>query len=169
MTIAMPEYMTVAEAAAHLNVSEKVIYGLTRKPFCPFAIHVSAKTIRISKDLLDEWVRDGGLEKMEKPPHLLTIAEVAEKLKVSQQTIGRIVESGAMPHTKFGRSILLDPADVNAWLSTKHAAAAGTNGSNGSSSTTEPADEVEAPVLDFRPQGQSAGFSSLPGEGRPLL
>ncbi|WP_409482777.1 helix-turn-helix transcriptional regulator [Arsenicicoccus dermatophilus] len=56
---------------------------------------------------------------------LLTIAEVAERLRVPVQTIRWLRQEGRFaPAYKVGRRLLWSPADVDAWLAEQREAAA---------------------------------------------
>jgi len=50
--------------------------------------------------------REGGL------PHLLTLAEVAEMLSVSQKTVRRLVAGRKLPCIRLGRVLRFQPADL---------------------------------------------------------
>jgi excisionase family DNA binding protein len=51
-----------------------------------------------------------------KLPHLLTIAEVAEWLGVSERHIRRLVHERRIPHMKLGHFIRFEWGDVRDWL-----------------------------------------------------
>jgi excisionase family DNA binding protein len=46
---------------------------------------------------------------------LLTIEQVARVLAVSPKTVRRLIARG-FPHTRFGRVLRFDPADVHRWI-----------------------------------------------------
>jgi excisionase family DNA binding protein len=48
----------------------------------------------------------------------LTVAEVAEMMRVSTMTIYRMVKAGELPAVRFGRSYRIPQADVEALLRT---------------------------------------------------
>ncbi len=56
------------------------------------------------------------------PQHLrslgqaLTVAEVAELLKVSERHVYHLVQSGVMPHFKVGSAVRFDPDTLGDWL-----------------------------------------------------
>lgn len=54
---------------------------------------------------------------------LLTLAEVAERLRVSQPTVHRMKASGKLPAVRFGRSVRFRPDDVDALIAASLAAA----------------------------------------------
>jgi excisionase family DNA binding protein len=46
----------------------------------------------------------------------LTVAEVAEQLRVSSMTVYRLIKSGELQSLRIGRSYRLRPADVDQFL-----------------------------------------------------
>lgn len=48
-------------------------------------------------------------------PQLMTLAEVARALQVSEKTVRRLLGRG-FPHVRFGRVVRFDPADIQRWL-----------------------------------------------------
>lgn len=46
----------------------------------------------------------------------LTVAEVADALRVSTMTVYRLIRSGELPAARIGRSYRLRPADVDSFL-----------------------------------------------------
>ncbi len=53
---------------------------------------------------------------MESERKYLSQVEVAERLEVSLQTVGRIVERGELPSVKIGRRVKVPSAAVSAYL-----------------------------------------------------
>jgi excisionase family DNA binding protein len=47
---------------------------------------------------------------------LLTIPETAEQLRVSTQTIRRLIGSGSLPALRVGNQIRIDEAALEVWL-----------------------------------------------------
>ncbi len=47
---------------------------------------------------------------------LLTYGEVAEILGASKRTIWTLVQSGDLPAVRFGRSVRIDPRDLEAFI-----------------------------------------------------
>jgi len=47
---------------------------------------------------------------------LFTVEEVAERLKLSQKTIRRLIERGDLPAIRFDRVIRIKQADLEAFL-----------------------------------------------------
>lgn len=43
---------------------------------------------------------------------LLTVADVAERLRVSARTVRRLLDTGALPAVRLGRLVRIDPADL---------------------------------------------------------
>jgi excisionase family DNA binding protein len=48
--------------------------------------------------------------------HLLTVAEVAQIMRLSKMTVYRMVNSGALPALKVGRSVRIPEQVVDAYL-----------------------------------------------------
>jgi excisionase family DNA binding protein len=44
----------------------------------------------------------------------LTVAQVAERLAVSEKTVYRLVRAGRLPHSRVGRAIRIESADLAA-------------------------------------------------------
>lgn len=53
---------------------------------------------------------------------LLTVKEVAKLIRVSPMTVYRAVELGTLPHVRFGRTIRVDRADLEAFVLTPRGA-----------------------------------------------
>ncbi len=49
-------------------------------------------------------------------PAFLTVAEVAAMLRVSNMTVYRLINAGALPAVRVGKSYRLTEADVDAYL-----------------------------------------------------
>jgi excisionase family DNA binding protein len=49
-------------------------------------------------------------------PVYLTVAEVAEMLRVSNMTVYRLINSGSLPAVRVGKSYRLTEADVDRYL-----------------------------------------------------
>jgi len=49
-------------------------------------------------------------------PHLLTIEQLADHLRVTQRHIRRLVAERRIPFLKIGRFVRFDPTDVARWL-----------------------------------------------------
>ncbi len=49
-------------------------------------------------------------------PHLLTVAQTAERLQVSQRTVRRLVKDGAFATYRIGRTVRIDEADISEYL-----------------------------------------------------
>lgn len=50
-------------------------------------------------------------------PDLLTVEEVADRLKVSKMTVYRLIESRELPALRIGRSYRVAATDLDAFLS----------------------------------------------------
>ncbi|MGH9186978.1 MAG: helix-turn-helix domain-containing protein [Acidimicrobiales bacterium] len=50
----------------------------------------------------------------------LTVAEVAEQLRVSSMTVYRLIKSGSLPAVRVGKSFRLREDDVDAWLASQY-------------------------------------------------
>lgn len=55
---------------------------------------------------------------------LLTMAEVAERLKLSEKTVQRMIRQGVFTKLKVGSLVRIDPAEVVAWKQRLHEQAA---------------------------------------------
>lgn len=51
---------------------------------------------------------------------LLTMAEVAQRLRVSEKTVSRMIRQGIFTKLKVGSSIRIDPAEVIAYKQQLH-------------------------------------------------
>ncbi len=51
---------------------------------------------------------------------VVTVAEVADQLRVSKMTVYRLVNSGALPSVRFGRSFRVPEAALNEYLAAHH-------------------------------------------------
>lgn len=49
-------------------------------------------------------------------PHLMTLAEVAEHLGVTERHVRRLVQERRMPFIKWGRLLRFDPAEVSGFV-----------------------------------------------------
>ena len=47
---------------------------------------------------------------------MLTVAEVAERLRVSKMSIYRLIEGGDLPSLRVGRSFRVEAAELDAYL-----------------------------------------------------
>lgn len=54
------------------------------------------------------------------PVGFLTVAEVADQLRVSTMTVYRLVKAGELPAARIGRSYRIRRADVDAFLSARY-------------------------------------------------
>ena len=48
--------------------------------------------------------------------HLLTVPELATRLRVSRMTVYRLIADGLLPAYRIGRSYRIDAADADTWL-----------------------------------------------------
>ena len=58
-------------------------------------------------------------------PTLLTVAEVAERLRVSTMTVYRLIQRGELAALRIGRSYRIEPSALDAYLSAGSDAASG--------------------------------------------
>lgn len=56
---------------------------------------------------------------VESPSPLLTVAEVAERLRLGRSTIYRLVADGDLEAVQIGRAVRFEPAAVNAFIARK--------------------------------------------------
>ena len=57
-------------------------------------------------------------------PSYLTVAEVAEQLRVSNMTVYRLINAGDLPAVRVGRSYRITEDDVDAYLAGRYTASA---------------------------------------------
>lgn len=50
----------------------------------------------------------------------MTVAEVAELMRVSTMTVYRLIKAGDLPAVRFGKSYRLDEADVDSYLASQY-------------------------------------------------
>ncbi|MFC3298985.1 helix-turn-helix domain-containing protein [Arthrobacter agilis] len=51
---------------------------------------------------------------------VVTVAEVAEQMRVSKMTVYRLVNSGELPSIRFGRSFRVPQSALNEYLAAQH-------------------------------------------------
>ncbi|EOM78028.1 hypothetical protein Rrhod_0569 [Rhodococcus rhodnii LMG 5362] len=51
-----------------------------------------------------------------KPKSLLTVPQAAEKLAVSERTVGRMYRSGEIPHVKVRGQVRIDANDIDRYI-----------------------------------------------------
>lgn len=49
-------------------------------------------------------------------PELLDIAQLAERLGVTERFVRRLVEERRIPFLKIGKFVRFDPADIDRWI-----------------------------------------------------
>jgi excisionase family DNA binding protein len=57
-------------------------------------------------------IRVGSAHRLRQPVRLRTIEETAEILNVSSRTVRRLIDSGALPVHRFGRSVRVSDLDI---------------------------------------------------------
>jgi len=67
-------------------------------------------------------VEKGGptVQRIESRSQFVTVAEVAEMLRVSTMTVYRLVQSGALPAVRVGRSYRIRADDVDRYLGARY-------------------------------------------------
>ena len=60
------------------------------------------------------------MDNVHKKPRFMTVAEVAEMMRVSTMTVYRLIKGGELPAVRFGKSYRLDEADVDAYLASRY-------------------------------------------------
>ena len=50
----------------------------------------------------------------------MTVAEVAELMRVSTMTVYRLIKAGDLPAVRFGKSYRIEGADVDAYLADRY-------------------------------------------------
>lgn len=71
---------------------------------------------------------------------LLTIPQTASRLHVSQDAVRRLIASGKLPRVSIGRSVRIDPTDIDAFVA-----------SNKTGTIRGAAIDVFAPNPSYRP------------------
>jgi excisionase family DNA binding protein len=56
----------------------------------------------------------------ESRPRFVTVAEVADQLRVSNMTVYRLIQSGQLPSTRVGRSYRIREEDVDRYLAEQY-------------------------------------------------
>jgi len=56
----------------------------------------------------------------ESQPRFVTVAEVAEELRVSNMTVYRLVQSGQIPAVRVGRSYRIRASDLDRYLAEQY-------------------------------------------------
>ncbi|MCY3805762.1 MAG: helix-turn-helix domain-containing protein [bacterium] len=60
------------------------------------------------------------MDKVQERPRFMTVAEVAELMRVSTMTVYRLIKAGDLPAVRFGKSYRIDEADVDAYLADRY-------------------------------------------------
>ena len=60
------------------------------------------------------------MTKVQQRPRFMTVAEVAELMRVSTMTVYRLIKSGELPAVRFGKSYRIDETDVDAYLADRY-------------------------------------------------
>jgi excisionase family DNA binding protein len=63
-------------------------------------------------------------ESSDRRPQLVTVAEAAEALRISDRTVFRSIEKGELPVVRLGRRVLLREQDLAAYVNERTAVAA---------------------------------------------
>lgn len=96
------------------------------------------------------------LEKATLEDSFLTVAEVAEILKLNQQTVRNWIDQGSLPATRVGRRVRIKRSDLERLIEAGYSAGGGAAGSAEGPSAedfwggeavgvTEPPDETDSP------------------------
>jgi excisionase family DNA binding protein len=56
----------------------------------------------------------------ESRPRFVTVAEVADQLRVSNMTVYRLIQSGQLPSTRVGRSYRIREEDIDRYLAEQY-------------------------------------------------
>ena len=70
----------------------------------------------VSSDILCNVRQMPGLAESQIVPHLMTIEEVADYLRLSKDTVYRMAQSGRIPASKVGTQWRFRQEDVDGWL-----------------------------------------------------
>ena len=60
------------------------------------------------------------MDSVQNGPRFMTVAEVAELMRVSTMTVYRLIKAGDLPAVRFGKSYRLDEADVDRYLASQY-------------------------------------------------
>ncbi len=60
------------------------------------------------------------MDSVQNRPRFMTVAEVAELMRVSTMTVYRLIKAGDLPAVRFGKSYRLDEADVDRYLASQY-------------------------------------------------
>lgn len=60
------------------------------------------------------------MDNAQQRPRFMTVAEVAEMMRVSTMTVYRLIKGGDLPAVRFGKSYRLDEADVDTYLTSRY-------------------------------------------------
>ena len=60
------------------------------------------------------------MDMAQRRPRFVTVAEVAELMRVSTMTVYRLIKAGVLPAVRFGKSYRIDEADVDAYLAERY-------------------------------------------------
>ncbi len=60
------------------------------------------------------------MTKAQQRPRFMTVAEVAELMRVSTMTVYRLIKAGDLRAVRFGKSYRIDEADVDAYLAGRY-------------------------------------------------
>ncbi|MCY3786658.1 MAG: helix-turn-helix domain-containing protein [bacterium] len=60
------------------------------------------------------------MDKTQQRPRFMTVAEVAELMRVSTMTVYRLIKAGDLPAVRFGKSYRIEGADVDAYLADRY-------------------------------------------------
>ncbi len=60
------------------------------------------------------------MDKLQQRPRFMTVAEVAELMRVSTMTVYRLIKAGELPAVRFGKSYRIDEFDVDALLAERY-------------------------------------------------
>jgi excisionase family DNA binding protein len=92
----------------------------------PVDLHGAARFGNPAKSLLHGGAAGGGAVHREAgigrlhapgvPPPLLSVREVAARLRVSTATVYKLVEAGELPHARIGAAIRVDAEDLAAYV-----------------------------------------------------
>jgi excisionase family DNA binding protein len=109
----MPEeFLTVADAAERLKLNKQTIYNWIDAGTLP---HVRVgRRVRIRREDFNALV--GAVSSNEESENLLTVAEVAELLRLSEQTVRNWIDAGTLGHVRVGRRVGIKQSAVDAIL-----------------------------------------------------
>jgi excisionase family DNA binding protein len=106
------ELLTVAEVAERLKLNPQTVYNWISAGSLPAAR--IGRGVRVRREDFDTLAGSTNFDSAE--ADLLTVAEVADLLKLNQQTVRNWIDGGRMPAIRIGRRVRIRRQDLDAIL-----------------------------------------------------